>query len=310
MTSNAVLKGIKAAWIDMLKPDSFGPLQSFVSRQASRNADEDYFIAANHPGIKQLIDGINFSEMQDFKLTVENLQYYNAIREDRNRIEDSKEYMNNSIEMKLKQISDELVDYDAKLVYDALYAGSTEASSELSKAIRYAFDGVAFFSTYRAIPGSTYTTNKYTETAHALTAATFEADYIGAKKQLLAFVDGNGKPYNANPQLIAFVHPALESYAKQTLNKEATLSASTGVLKSNMLAGDAQVVVNWAAAGSTRYAFYLINGRRSDVALIQDRQDAEWYMEDNNLNPWIGWYYKFRKGVALLNPMSIIRVST
>lgn len=310
MTSNAVLKGIKATWIDLLKPETYNDYSQFTTKVMSKNADEDYFIAATHPGVKQLIDGINFAEMQDFKLNVDNVAYYNAIREDRYRIEDSKEYLNNSIEMKLKNIADELQDYDSKLVADALLAGSTEASSQLSLGIKYAFDGVAFFSTYRNIPGSSTINNKYTETAHALTAATFEADYNGAKQQLLAFTDKNGKPYNANPQLIAFVHPALETYAKQTLNKEATLSASTGVLKSNMLAGDAQVVVNWTLAGSTQYRFYLINAKRKDVAVIQDRQDAEWFTEDDPKNPWIGWFYKFRKGVALLNPMSVIRVST
>lgn len=310
MTGNAVLKGIKATWIDLLKPGNFDGYDAFVSKQASRNADEDYFIAANHPGIKQLVDGINFAEMQDFKLTVDNIPYYNAIREDRFRIEDSKEYLSNSIEMKLKGISDEVVDFDSKLVQDALLAGSTEASSQLGLSVKYAFDGVAFFSTYRNIPGSSTINNKYTETAHALTQATFEADYIGSKAQLLDMKDANGKPYNTNPQLIALVPPAMEVYAKQTLNKEATLSASTGTLKSNVLAGDATVMVNWGLAGSTQYRFYLINARRKDVALIQDRMDAEWYTEDNQLNPWIGWYYKMRKGIALLNPMSVIRVST
>lgn len=310
MTSNAISKGIKGRWTDLLKPESFASYERFIDRENSQNADEDYFIAANHPGIKRLLDGVNFGEMQDFKLNVENFEYYNAIKEDRNRIEDSKEYLPNTVERKLKGIADEVNDYDSVLFTDALLQASTEASSQLSKSVKYAFDGVAFFSTYRNIPGSSTISNKYTETAHALTQATFEADYVGMKAQLLDMKDANGKPYNAAPQLVAFVPPIMEVYAKQTLNKEMTMSASTGVLKSNPYAGDAEVVVNWNLAGSTQYRWYLINAKRKDVALIQDRQGADWYTEDDPKNPWIGWFYKFRKGCALLNPFSIIRAST
>jgi len=312
MTSNAVLKGIKSAWIDLLKPGNFNGYDQFVSNLKSANADEDYFIAANHPGIKQLIDGINFDEMQDYKLTVDNIAYYNAIKEDRYRIEDSKEYLSNSIELKLKNIADELVDYDSKLVQDMLLAGSTEAASQLGLSVKYAFDNVAYFSTYRNIPGSSTISNKYTLTCVASTGdqANFEADWKGAKSQLLDMKEANGKPINANPTLICLVPPNLEVFAKQTLNKEMTLSAAGGVLKSNVYAGDAQVIVNWGLAGSTQYRIYVINARRKDVAMIQDRMAAEWFTDDDQKNSWIGWYYKFRKGAALLNPFSCIRVST
>ena len=308
-TSNAVLKGIKATWIDLLKPQDFGSnVRLFTQFMNSQSNEEYYYISKTTPGIKRLLDEVNFGEVGDFKLTVENYDYYNAIMEDRNRIEDSKDYMTNSIEMKLRSIAGEVNDYDDYIVCDALKRGSTEAVSQLSLEQVNCFDGKAFFSTTRNIDGTTAMNNKYTQTG--VTAATFEADYEGARAQLLNFKDANGRAFNKNPNLIVLVPPTLETVAKQILNTEQTLLSSTGTLKSNIYAGDAKVVVNWAVAGTTQYRWYLINTAKQDAAILQNRQDAQWYEENDNKKKWIGFYYKFRKGVALLNPASVIRVST
>jgi phage major head subunit gpT-like protein len=309
MTSNAVLKGIKATWIDLLKPEDLtSNVDLFTTTVQSLSNEENYYISAANPGIKRLLDEVNFSDISDFKLTIENLDYFNSIKEDRNRIEDSKEYMNNSIELKLKGIASEVNDFKDDKIGDTLLAGSTEAVSQLSIAQVSAFDGKAFFSTTRNVPGSTGMNNKYTQSG--VTATTFEADYAGARIQLLDMKDGNGRPYNKNPQLIVFVPPALELIAKQLVNPEMILRSSTGSAISNIYAGDAQVVVNYALAGSTQYRWYLINSKRKDLAVWQDRENPTWYMQDDNTKNWIGYYYKFRKGAALLNPFSAIRVST
>lgn len=307
-TSNAVLKGIKSAWIDLLKTGGFQGTDTFTTVLQSQSNTEDYYIAKTNPIIKNLVDEVNFGEIGDFKLSVDNKTYYNAVREDRYRIEDSKEYLTNSIELQLRNISRELADFESKLVSDALIAGSTEAVSQLSLEQYNAFDGKAFFSTTRNIPGSTATNNKYTQTG--ITLATFEADYDGARNQLINLKDGNGRPYNQNPKLIVFVPPAMEIVAKQLLSPTQNLISSTGSLKNNVYAGDAEVVVNWAVAGTTQYRWYLINTAKKDLALVQNRMDAEWYMEDDQKKPWVGYYYKLRKGVSLLNPMSAVRVST
>lgn len=307
-TSNAVLKGIKSAWIDLLKTGGFQGTDAFTTVLQSQSNTEDYYIAKTNPIIKNLVDEVNFGEIGDFKLSVDNKTYYNAVREDRYRIEDSKEYLTNSIELQLRNISRELADFESKLVSDALLSGSTEAVSQLSLEQYNAFDGKAFFSTTRNIPGSTATNNKYTQTG--ITLATFEADYDGARNQLINLKDGNGRPYNQNPKLIVFVPPAMEIVAKQLLSPTQNLISSTGSLKNNVYAGDAEVVVNWAVAGTTQYRWYLINTAKKDLALVQNRMDAEWYMEDDQKKPWVGYYYKLRKGVSLLNPMSAVRVST
>jgi len=308
-TSNAILKGIKSTFIGLLTPeDVTSNVDLFTTTVQSQSNEENYYIDAANPGIKKLLDEVTFSDIDDFKLTIENFDYFNSIKENRNRIEDSKEYMNNSIEMKLKGISGEVNDFKDNSIGDLLLAGSTEAVSQLSLTQINAFDGKAYFSTNRNIPGSTAINNKYTQSG--VTAATFEADYEGARAQLIDMKDGNGRPYNKNPNLIVFVPPTLEVVAKQLLKSEQTLAATTGVLKSNVYAGDAQVVVNWSVAGTTQYRWYLINTKKKDVAVYQDRENPTWYMEDDNKKNWVGYYYKFRKGGALLNPMSVIRVST
>lgn len=308
-TSNAVLKGIKATWINLLKPESLvSDVDLFTTTIDSQSNEENYYISKDNPGIKQLLDEVSFGETGDFSLNVKNVEYYDSVKEDRNRIEDSKEYMNNSIELKLKSIADEVIDFKDDRISDLLLQGSTEAVSQLSLEQANCFDGKAFFSTTRNIPGSTAINNKYTQSG--ITLATFEADYEGARAQLLDMKNGIGRPYNKNPNLIAYVPPALEVVAKQLLSKEQTLLSSTGSLKNNIYAGDAQVVVNWSLAGSTQYRWYLINTAKKDIAIYQNRQDPEWFVEDDNKKPWIGWYYKFRKGVALLNPFHIVRVST
>jgi phage major head subunit gpT-like protein len=308
-TSNAVLKGIKATWVDLLKPEDLtSNVDIFTTTVQSQSNEENYYISAANPGIKALLDEVTFSDVDDFKLNIANQEYFNSIKENRNRIEDSKEYMNNSIELKLKSISSEVNDFKDDKICDTLLAGSTEAVSQLSIAQFNAFDGKAFFSTTRNIPGSTAMNNKYTQTG--ITATTFEADYAGARTQLLDMKDGNGRPYNKNPELVVFVPPALELIAKQLLNQEMTLRSSTGSAISNIYAGDAKVVVNYSLAGSTQYRWYLINAKRKDLAVYQDRENTTWYMEDDNKKNWVGYYYKFRKGTALLNPFSAIRVST
>jgi phage major head subunit gpT-like protein len=310
MTSNAVLKGVKATWIDLLQSgDKTSDVDIFTTTVQSQSNEENYFIAAENPAVKRLLDEVSFSDIDDFKLTVQNFDYFNSIKEDRNRIEDSKEYMNNSIEMKLKNIASEVTDFKDDKISNVLIAGSTEAVSQLSIAQVNCFDGKAFFSTTRNIPGSTAMNNKYSRT-DALTAVAFEADYIGARAQLISMYDGNGRPYNKNPELIVFVPPALEVIAKQLLNSEMTLRSSTGSAISNIYAGDAKVVVNYAQANSTRYTWFMINAKRKDVAMFQDRENPTWYVKDDNTLNWIGYYYKFRKGAALLNPFSAIRVST
>ncbi len=308
-TSNAILKGIKATWIDLLNPEDLkSNVDLFTTDMQSQSNEENYYISKTNPGIKRLLDEVNFGEVGDFKLTVENFDYYNSIKEDRNRIEDSKEYMTNSIEMKMRSIANEVNDFKDNKIGDMLLQGSTEAVSQLSLEQINAFDGKAFFSTTRNIDGSTAMNNKYT--LSGVTAATFEADYAGARTQLLGFADANGRPYNKNPNLIVFVHPYLELIAKQLLNSEMTLRSSTGSAVSNIYAGDAQVVVNWSLAGSTQYRWYLINTKRKDVAIYQNRQNAEWFVEDDNKKTWVGYYYKMRNGASLLNPASVIRVST
>lgn len=307
-TSNAVLKGIKTTWIDLLKAGNFTSAERFTTFLQSQSNSEDYYISKTNPTIKRLMDEVNFGEIGDFKLSVDNKAYYNAVREDRYRIEDSKEYMTNSVELQLRTIVDEVADFNNKLVADSLLAGSTEAVSQLSLEQVNAFDGKAFFSTTRNIPGSTALNNKYTQTG--VTLATFEADYEGARNQLVNMKDSNNRPYNQNPKMIVFVPPALEIVAKQLLSPTQTLISSTGSLKNNVYAGDAEVVVNWAVAGTTQYRWYLINTAKKDVAIVQERQGAEWFMEDDNKKPWVGYYYKLRKGVALLNPASVVRVST
>lgn len=307
-TSNAVLKGIKASWIDLLKVGGFNGTEKFSTIMQSQSNTEDYYIAKTNPMIRNLIDEVSFGEIGDFKLSVDNKSYFNAVREDRYRIEDSKEYLTNNIEMQLKNISRELNDFESKLVSDALLAGSTEAVSQLSLEQVNCFDGKAFFSTTRNIPGSTALNNKYTQTG--ITLATFEADYDGARSQLINMKDGNNRPYNQNPQLIVFVPPSMEVVAKQLLSPTQNLISSTGSLKNNVYAGDAEVVVNWAVAGTTQYRWYLINAAKKDIAIVQNRMGAEWYMEDDQKKPWVGYYYKLRKGVSLLNPTSVVRVST
>jgi len=104
------------------------------------------------------------------------------------------------------------------------------------------------------------------------------------------------------------VTPGHEDIFQKLLSARSDVIATTGgASKSNIYAGNAKVITNWAS--TTDKSWYLVNmAAPIKPFIIQERQEPEFYFEDDNKKKYVDFYYKARKGAGYGNPLAIIKI--
>lgn len=299
-SANALLKGIKADFSQLMNVAPEPIFDPFINRVKSNSDNEKYWIPESLPGIKEWLDQRHFADFSDNALTVYNKEWDDGITVNRFTLDDSREYLGGNLENWIKLLVNQYKDFPDELCQNLLTANSV------------AFDNTAFFATTR--PNIDTGDNTINNLINGTSSSTyslseFEADFKSSKAKLLAFRDKNNRVFNKRPKLVAFVPPHLEDVAKTLLDARQETIYVSGT-QSNLYAGQAEVIVNPEQVSETDNDWYLVNiANPFKPFVIQDREGVVWDVWDDNLNKDIKYGFYFRMGYNFLNPFAIVKVN-
>lgn len=295
MTLASLYKGIKATFMTMMETPVLQPYNPLVQTVMSQSNSEDYWIPLASGDVRKLLDSVQFKELNDKKMTIVNEDYYDSIREYRNNIEDSKEYLSANVQMQISSIVSGWQSFKVTRV-DQLINDNGNA-----------FDGQAYFSTSNrtnisSALGSTGVINK---TAGAGTTTTLLHDDFGvAKTAIMSYRDKNKKYFNDpnNMDLYVLTPVALVDTFKRILDPGMNVINVAGNAVSNPYAGAAKIIVY----NTTTNNWILANGNAPvKPFILQERQEPEWNMEDDKKTKFVDFWYNARMGAGYGSPFAV-----
>jgi phage major head subunit gpT-like protein len=299
---NALMKGIKTNFFKLMETQRDPMWKDSINEVTSDSNKETYFLPMTIGGIKEWIDSISYTDMEDKALEVVNKDWDEGVLVDRNTLSDSKKTLGGNLEMWIKSITAHVKDYPDDLVQMMLEANGN------------AFDGTAFFATSRPNidTGSNTINNLYTGTATSATAYTIAQlteDYAGAKAAILGFKDKNNKAFNKGAKLELWVPAHFEDIANQLLSDRARRIYNGTAEIDNIYAATAEVKVNYNQA-ATDGDLYLVNKAATYKPFImQNREGVKWTKVDDPEQKKLKYFYTFRLGYSLFNPMAIVKIN-
>jgi len=295
----ALLKGIKGEFSSLMKVNAESTFEKIINRVKSNSDQEKYRIPESMPRIKEWVDKRHFGDFSDKYLTVVNKDWDNGIVVDRNTINDSREYLGGDIEMEIKMIVDTVKNFPDQYGHDLMVANGN------------AFDATAFFATSRPNldTGGNTIDNLLTGTSSTTySLAEFETDYKAAKAGLLGLRDKNNNPFNRNARLAVVVPQHMHDVA-QTLLAQRQQEIYVSGTKTNLYAGDAEIIINWEQSSSDN-DWYLANiNHPIKPIVVQERKAPMWNMKDDPFDKQVFYGFDFRMGIGLLNPLCIIKTN-
>jgi phage major head subunit gpT-like protein len=295
----ALLKGIKADFAKIFATSPLPVFDKVITRVNSNSNEEKYWLPESMPGIKEWLDSRHFGDFGDKFMTVTNKDWDAGLKVERNTINDSREYLGGNVEAWVKMLVDTTKQFPDEVCQALLTANLN------------AFDGTAMFATSRPYidSGSNTLNNLITGTSSSTySLAEFEADYASAKSKLLGMKDKNNRPFNPNYRIGVIVPQHMEDLAKTLLADRQNMIYVSGT-KSNLYAGDAEIIVNHYQ-GATDNDWYVCNLNASfKPFLIQDRKNVEWNVWDDTKSKFVEYGLDFRMGYAFLNPFSIVKIN-
>ena len=126
---------------------------------------------------------------------------------------------------------------------------------------------------------------------------------------MLGFKDKQNKPFNKGAQLELWVPAHFEDIATKLLSVRADRVYDGTAEKSNIYAGSAEVKVNYNQA-ATDGDLYLVNKAATYKPFImQNREGVKWNYVDNPESKYLRYFYTFRLGYSLFNPMAIVKIN-
>ena len=301
-SATALLKGIKTNFIGLMKNEPEPMWKDSINEVTSDSDKETYFLPLTLPGIKEWIDNITFGEMTDDSLEVRNKDWDSGVVVDRNTLSDSKKTLGGQLELWIKGLTSHYKGFPDDLIQLLLEANGN------------AFDATAFFATSRPNldTGSNTINNLYTGTATSATSYTLAqltADFAGAKTTLLGFKDKNNTPFNKGAKLELWVPAHFHDIANQLLSARAEMVYNGSAQISNIYAGAAEVKINYNQA-ATDGDLYLVNKAATyKPFIIQNREGVKWNYKDDSEFKGLKYWFTFRMGYALFNPMSIVKIN-
>lgn len=295
MTVVSLYKGIKAEFMTLMSAPQLRPYDPLVQRVNSVSNAEDYWIPLASGQVRKLLDTVQFKEMSDRKLTIVNEDLYDSLREDRNTLNDSREYLGPNVQMQINQIVSNWGSYE------------TNAIDALIKANSNAFDGQAYFSTANRtnIASAIGSTGVINRSAGLGTGTTNLYDDIGlAKTAMLSYRDVSNKYFNDpnNSRYVVMCPVDMMDTFKRILDPNQNIINIAGVAVSNPYAGLAQVVTY----NTTSHNWMMFNANAPvKPFIVQMRQEPEWYMEDDQKSKYVDFWYKARMGVGFGSPFCV-----
>ena len=292
MYPSVYAKGVKADFINFFDNTPKNNIDKMILKTKSRGANETYDIPMTMPGVSRLVDEVQFEQVFDKAYTINNVDWAVGVMENRNTIEDAKEYTGGMITNKIMQTAQGFARLPIK-----------EVSTLLESTSGVAFDGTVFFSTSRSLAGATLV-NKVTSTGGMTTLAGVTSAYSKGKTALLSLKDKNGDPFNVMPDLAVVCAPKNEDVWQKLLVVREDYTATDSIYR-----GTAQVIVNPYLA-STKNTAYLVNLAAGNSFIWQEREAVKAYTEDDEKTSFVKFWWKSRAGVAYGMPTSIVKMSS
>lgn len=290
-----LLKGIQARFLRGLATVKASMMKPFFEETKSDSNKETY-VLFNHFGvIKEWLDEIDFSFLEDFDYDIKNRDWQNGFLVDRNTLEDSKKTLGNDVEREINFSLDSWVNFPDKLITELLVAGETGL----------AFDKTAFFAASRPKLQYKGTTIKNLYSGTGTSVAQVTADFAGATKDMRAFKAKNGDPFNANPKFVVICPSQLE-WVFKTLRNSVDIGGS-GV--TNIYKDTFDIVVDdYLDVASNDW--FLVNANSPMKPFIyQKRSEPKFDMKDEKDKKFVKYFSTARMNAGYGNPVAIIKVN-
>lgn len=289
-----LLKGIQAKFLRGLATIAISMMSPFIEVTKS-DSDKETYVLFNHFGaIKEWLDEIDFSFLEDFDYEIKNKPWQNGFLVDRDTLDDSRKNLGNDVEREINFSLNSWGNFPDKLVTELIIAGETGK----------AFDKVNFFATSRPALQKTGTTIKNLYTGTGVSLAQITADFAGATKDMRGFMAKNGDPFNANPKFVVVIPSHLEWLFK-TLRNSVDIGGS-GV--TNIYKDTFDIVVN-DYIPTTANSWYLVNSNSPMKPFIfQRRKEPVFDMKDEKDKKFIKYFSTARMNAGYGNPLAIIKV--
>lgn len=289
-----LLKGIQARFLRGLATQAPSVLSPFYE-EANSQSDKETYILFDHFGIiKEWVDKINFSHIEDFDYTIKNKDWQNGFLVKRNTLDDSRQTLGNDIEREIKFSLDSWGNFPDKLITTLITAGESGLC----------FDGTALFANDRPNLKGDYTIDNLL----ALTGITLDnimTDIAAGMVALRGFKAKNGDPFNYNPKFMCMIPSHLELLFKRIKNSTEVLSGSAAI--SNVLNNSFDYVVNDYLSTSDN-SWYMMNANSPFKPFIyQTRKAPAFNMKDDLTELFIQYFSTGRMNAGYGNPVSIVK---
>ena len=298
MTIASLFKGIKATFMTLMQTPTLNQYDPFVMTVNSQSNEESYWIPLAAGGVRKLLDTVQFKELTDRKMTIVNEDWYDSIREMRNNIRDSEEYLSGNVQM---QINNVVSKWESNKVTTVDNLIGTNGN---------AFDGQAFFSTSNRtnIATALSTAGVINQIAGAGTTTTLIMDDFGvAKTALIGFRDSNKQYFNDpnNLNLYVLAPYTLADSLHRILDPNMNIVYTTAGPVSNPYANLAKILIY----NTTTNNWILANANTPVKPwILQLRQEPIWDMEDDRKTKFVDFWYNARMGSGYGSPFGAVRM--
>lgn len=294
---NVLLKGINATFIRGLATQGPSLLSPFYENATSDSNKEDYVLFNHFGAIKEWVDEIDFSHLQDFDYSIKNKDWQTGFLVDRNTLDDSRKTLGNDVEREINFALNSWSNFPDKLITELIVAGASGL----------AFDGTAFFAASRPKLQLAGTTINNIVSGSGITVDQVKTDLASGMKALRGFKAKNGDPFNANPKFVAMIPSHLEFIFKTI--KESIEISESGVSVTNVYKGTFDFVVNDYLSTSDN-DWYLENVNTPFKGFIyQKRKNPLYDMKDEKDKKFIKYFSTGRMNAGYGNPICMIKVN-
>jgi len=291
-----LLKGINAKFLRGLATVQASMMAPFFDTTTSDSNKETYVLFNHFGAIKEWLDEVDFSFIEDFDYEIKNKDWQNGFQVDRNTLEDSKKTLGNDVEREINFSLNSWTNFPDKLITALLENGE----------VGHAFDGLDFFETSRPALQMVGTTISNLYTGTGITIALLTADLAGATTAMRAYMAKNGDPFNYNPKWSVIIPPHLEWLFKAVRNSVDIVIA--GVTQTNIFKDTFEIVVNDYLPASNNH-WYLVNTNAPMKPFIyQTRAVPKFDFKDDKDKKFIKYFSTARMNAGYGNPLAITKV--
>lgn len=294
---NVLLKGIQARFLRGLATVAPSVLAPFFEEATSDSNREDYLLFNHFGMIKEWIDEIDYSFLEDFDYSIKNKDWGQGFYVDRNTLDDSKKTLGNDVEREIRNQLNSWGNFPDKLVSELVEAGESNLC----------FDGVALFADSRPKLQNDGTTIDNLYVGTGITVATVTADLAGAMTAMRGWKAKNGDPFNHAPKFLCMIPNTLEWVFKTIRDSVEIYNATAGASATNIYKDSFDYVVNDYLTDANDWFMTNTNSPMKPF-IYQKRKNPIFDMKDENDKKFIKYFTTARMNAGNGNPISIIKI--